>query len=249
MLDESFALGGSILHKLDPRAKILAALPPAFLTAVLQDLKAAAVSLTFALILTALSRPPARKLAGRILTVNGFVAFLWIVLPFSTPGERLASFGPLSVTYEGLQLALLVTLKSNALFLLFLGLVATTPAPDLGRSLGMLGAPDRLCQLLIFSYRYVHVLAQEYQRLAVAIRVRGFKPGMNLHTYRTAAYLAAMLLVRGYDRAQRVRQAMVLRGFDGRFHSLAEYSLRAPDYYLLTASALALGLVAAVEWA
>ena len=59
------------------------------------------------------------------------------------------------------------------------------------------------------------VLEEEYQRLARAARIRGFRAGTDLHTYRTYAYLVGMLFVRAADRAERVRNAMLCRGFNG----------------------------------
>jgi cobalt/nickel transport system permease protein len=40
------------------------------------------------------------------------------------------------------------------------------------------------------------------------------------------------LLVRSLERAERVGQAMRCRGFDGRFHSLAEFRTRGRDVLL-----------------
>ena len=70
-----------------------------------------------------------------------------------------------------------------------------------------------------------------------AARLRGFRPRSSMHTYRTLASLLGLLLVRSYERAQRTREAMLLRGFAGRFHSVARFSVGAPDL------AFALGLL------
>ena len=84
---------------------------------------------------------------------------------------------------------------------------------------GLFGA---LCLLLLFSYRYIFVIHQEYLRLVRAARLRCFKATTNLHTYRTTGYLFGMTLIKSHHRAQRVKQAMVLRGFQGQFHTLYE---------------------------
>ena len=62
-----------------------------------------------------------------------------------------------------------------------------------------------------------------HRRLVRAVRVRGFRPGTNLHTYRTYAYIVGMLLVRSYCRADRVHRAMLCRGFRNKFHCLQEF--------------------------
>ncbi len=64
------------------------------------------------------------------------------------------------------------------------------------------------------------MIAEEYGRLATAAKLRGFVPATNWHTYRSKAALVAMVLVKSFDRSQRVYQAMVLRGFTGTFPSL-----------------------------
>ena len=50
-----------------------------------------------------------------------------------------------------------------------------------------------------------------------------------MHTYRTVASLLGLLLVRSYERSQRVREAMLLRGFSGQFHSVAVFKARPVD--------------------
>jgi len=45
-----------------------------------------------------------------------------------------------------------------------------------------------------------------------------------MHTYKTYAYLIGMIFVRAAARAQRVHQAMICRGFKGKFYSLYKFS-------------------------
>ena len=70
--------------------------------------------------------------------------------------------------------------------------MATIPAPALGRALASLRVPDKFSFLFLFTYRYLHVIAEEYGRLSTAARLRGFAPATNRHTYRTYAALVAM---------------------------------------------------------
>jgi cobalt/nickel transport system permease protein len=80
------------------------------------------------------------------------------------------------------------------------------------------------------------------------MKARGFQPTTNLHTYKTYAHLVGMLLVRSADRAERVRNAMLCRGFRGRLYSLSEFSLKTNDIVslvIMLTCILALGLL---EW-
>jgi cobalt/nickel transport system permease protein len=75
--------------------------------------------------------------------------------------------------------------------------------------------PDKIVHLISFAYRYIHVIHTEYGRQLNAMKIRGFYPKSNLHTYKTYAYLVGMLLVKSYDRAKRVQAAMLCRGLIG----------------------------------
>ncbi len=59
--------------------------------------------------------------------------------------------------------------------------------------------------------------------------IRSFKPGTNLHTYKSYAYLVGMLIVSSYERAQRIYNAMLCRGFTGKFPVIDHFSLRKSD--------------------
>jgi cobalt/nickel transport system permease protein len=122
------------------------------------------------------------------------------------------------------------------------------PVITLGQALHNLRLPDKLCHLLLFTYRYLHVFELEYLRLVQAMKIRGFQPGTNVHTYRSYANLAAMLLVRSFDRAETVYQAMLCRGFRGVFYSLKTFSWQPRDWTFAGLSFLALTLILCLEW-
>jgi cobalt/nickel transport system permease protein len=126
--------------------------------------------------------------------------------------------------------------------------VATVPVVTLGQALHQMWVPDKLAHLLLFTYRYIYVFETEYRRLVQAMKIRGFRPRTNLHTYRSYGYLAAMLLVRSFDRAERVFQAMLCRGFDGTFYSLKIFTWQRRDRLFLAASLPVLAGLVCLEW-
>jgi cobalt/nickel transport system permease protein len=69
-----------------------------------------------------------------------------------------------------------------------------------------------------------------------------------MHTYRTYAYLVGMLLVKSHDRADRVRAAMLCRGFRGRFYDLSEFNMRSSDVFILIIMLLVVTLIGIVQW-
>ncbi len=247
MLDEPFARGDSPIHRLDPRYRLAAVFFFTVAVALCRNLPAPLFGLGVGLILLALARLNVRAVLRRLFAVNVFIFFLWLVLPFSLPGTPVFSVWSLTATREGLSLALLVTLKSNAVLCVFLALAATMDAPVFGQAAGSLGAPPKLTFLFLFTYRYIHVLADEYERLRVAAKLRGFRPSTGLHTYRTVANLLGMVLVRGYDRSRRVYEAMILRGFNGSFHTLRRFAATSRDRLFLAAMLVVLAAMAVLE--
>ena len=233
MFDEEFSQGDSYLHRIDPRIKILASIMYSFGTALLQNLPAACCALLFSLLLLIYSGLPFKKVFYRLLLINSFIIFLWLFLPFSTPGDTVFSILSLTVTKQGIVKCALITIKANAIFIGIITIVVTSSVPTLGKALYDLKVPPKLTFLILISYRYLQVIYDEYVKLARTIEIRGFVPSTNLHTYKTFGYLLAMVLIKSYDRAQRVYQAMLLRGFSGKFYSLHEFVLQKKDIRFL----------------
>ncbi len=244
IIEEQFSTGHSFVHNLDPRVKIIVAILYSIVVAVSNNFSALLPALGVSLFLIVLSKLSIRKVFYRLLLVNGMIIFLWVFLPFTYKGEAWFTIGPLAGTKEGVLYASQITVKCNAILLAMIALLSTTTIFTLGHAMGQLYFPDKIIQLFLFTYRYIHVIFQEYKRLINAMRIRGFIPGTNLHTYRSYAYLVGMLLVRSYDRAERIHKAMLCRGFHGRYYTLTQFSIKIGDiiYLSLMLSAI-LGLV------
>lgn len=244
MEDTPFSSGQSLIHRTDPRIRLVLCLLLAFGMAGLTTLPGGVAALILGTGLAGSAKLPLGATVKRLLLVNGFIAFLWIMLPLSAPGETVLLLGPLQATREGIVLAGLITLKCNAILLCIMALVGTIPLTDMGQTLASLRVPDKFTLMFVLCNRYLHLIREEYGRLAAAARIRCFRPGTNRHTYRTYGYLLGMLLVGSYERGKRVHQAMRLRAFQGRFHSLHPFAMRGRDLGVALGIALpALGLL------
>lgn len=238
----------SPLNRLDPRMRMACALGLAACLSLPRGLAAAALGLALGGALLLVCRPSWRPLRQRLAAVNAFLLFLWAVTPLTVPGPPLAQWGPLAVSGDGVRLAFLVSLKANAIACVFLALVAPMSAGDAGHALRALRCPDRLVALFLFTARYAHVIAGEWRALHVAACLRGFSPRTDRHTYRTLASLLGLLLVRSHERARRAWEAMLLRGFDGKFRSVTALRLAPADMALALAALVGAALVLAVEY-
>jgi cobalt/nickel transport system permease protein len=248
MIQETFAMGTSPMHRMDPRLKIIAAILFSFQIAVSDHFATLITALFFGISMTIFARLNFLMVFKRLLIVNGFIFFLWLVLPWTFPGDSLFSIGPMDYTLQGVILSAQITLKSNAILLSLIALTGTSYLATLGYALNHLKVPDKIIYLFLITYRYIFVIEQEYQRLIRAARVRCFEPGTNLHTYRTYAYLIGMIFVRASARAERVYHAMLCRGFDGKFHALREFTFKKSDLVWTFVLGLSLIFMGYLEW-
>src|SRR5262245_41078051 len=223
----------SPLSRLDPRWKLLALTIAVLITGFLRTMPAILVALAIAVSLLVVAQLPARFLLWR------FGAFLLFLLFFLV-------FLPITEGWAGLMTAGKVGGRALAIYTFGLVLLGTAPFATTIHAAQALGIPKALTQITLMSYRYIFVLADEFARIRLALRLRGFRNQMNRHSYRTIGNVTGALLVRGADRAERIAQAMRCRGFDGHFRSLHQFQTKPKD--ILFCVVVILSMVAVVAW-
>jgi cobalt/nickel transport system permease protein len=238
-----------VIHRLDPRGKVVVAMVFSVLLAVCERWSVLFAGLGLAVMLVALARLPLWLLLKRLAAVNVFVLLVVIILPLTAPGRAAFAVGPAEVSAPGLRLAGLLALRANAIVLLITVMLSTVELVALGHALQHLKVPEKLVHLLLMTVRYVELLRHEYHRLRQAMKVRAFRPGMSLHTYRSIGYLVGMLLVRSFERSDRVLAAMKCRGFTGRFYMIDHFVLRRRDAVFAALAVAALAVMLWMEWA
>lgn len=204
----------AIFSPLDARGKILLAL--AYVIAVValpagywRALGALGLVLAFVLGLAGVSF---RTMLVRWLPFAAVVGFIALTI---APGLS-------ARTGESLLSTVLTILAKNSLaFLMMLTLGITTPWPELLRALRRLGMPVVLVGTLMFMERFVHVLREELGRMVIARRARSFGRRQGL-PWELLTSLVAMLLLRSFERSERVHSAMLARGWDGTLRSLED---------------------------
>ncbi|MEF3169441.1 MAG: cobalt ECF transporter T component CbiQ [Deltaproteobacteria bacterium] len=245
---EHFANGSSPLHRADPRLKIVEAAAFAVMTASISGFVPQIFAFGVAAVLVFLARLDLRELVRRLLIVNVFIFLLALILPWSVPGQVFLSLGPFHASIEGARKAASIAVKCNAIVLANMALLSTSTVFSLAHALSHLRVPAKLVQLFFFSWRYLHVLEEEFETLMRALAARGFAPRSDLLTYRTYANLIGILFLRGFDRGERVHQAMLCRGFEGRYWLLTHFRYSSTDFVLAASIGAALVAVAVCEW-
>jgi len=204
-------------------------------------LETVALALVLAVVATSCCRLSPREILRRLAPVNLFACMVLVVLPWSTAGAASSPDAATLLGSRGLYLGVQVAVKANAMVLWIIVLLGTLDFTTLGHALRHLRVPGKLVHLLLFTVRYVDVLHAEYLRLRMAMKLRGFRPRVSWHTYRSLGYLIGMLLVRSLDRSERILAAMKCRGFRGQFHLLDHFAFSMRDVWFVLVLSIVLG--------
>ena len=236
----------SLVQRVDARVRIVLGVAFALAAVSLSSPPLLSLALVVAVVLAALARLPAGPTLRRMLGLDAFMVPILLLLPFTVPGEPVAAWGSYAISIDGIEQAARIVLTANAVVLALLALVGTIEPAMLGHALLSLGVPDKLARMLLLTVRYVAVLRTEYERLRTAMRARAFRAASSRHTWTTFGYLFGMLLVRSFERSERIVDAMKCRGFAGRYFVAEADPLRRIDWgFAAAVSSLLLVLGAA----
>ena len=92
-------------------------------------------------------------------------------------------------------------------------LTATTPVPALLHGLAQMRVPTIFLATIAFMDRYLHVFREELQRMRRARECRAFGPNV-FAAFRDLGWFLAILVLRAYERSERVYAAMSARCWD-----------------------------------
>ena len=242
----------SFIHRLDARTKLITTLLFILAVALTPPGGWTAFVLYFALIsaLVLLSRVPVLYVLKRSLVIVPFVALVAVSLPFFKGGEAIGSYNiwmwEVSVSYDGLQLFATILTRAWLSILSLILLTSATRVSDLLTALEQLRMPRVMVMILSFMYRYIFVLVDEAMMMKQARDSRSFG-GKRLWQLRTVGNMIGTLFIRSYERGERVYEAMVARGFDGRANTLHRSTFRLADAYFAASFGLVLVLAGMIN--
>ena len=150
-------------------------------------------------------------------------ALLWGLarLPLRLGARRLLQLAPflgviaLSALFrkDGMHLFLILTAKAALAVLLTLILISTTRFVRILEALRQLHVPALLVDLLSFMYRYTFVLEDQFLRARRAAEARSSRPVPWRIRLQVFSHILGAVLIRTYERAERVYLAMCARGY------------------------------------
>lgn len=244
-LDEH-AQADSPLHRWEPRCKLVGLMSLIFAFSYVQDLRLLPVMLAVTAVLFAFSGLPLSFLSRRLRAPGAFLMIAALILPFYSGSTVLWRIGPLALRQEGCLQAVSLVARFVSILTTGLLLFGTGPFLTSVKAMRALGLPSLLADMTLFSYRYIYVIGDDLQTMETAMGLRGFRlrrPSGRALT--TLASLAGSILVRSYERSERVHKAMVLRGYGQASRPRWESAISAYDVIALVAVLiLAAGFVA-----
>ncbi|MFF5171659.1 energy-coupling factor transporter transmembrane component T family protein [Micromonospora sp. NPDC000089] len=216
---ESVATPGAPLARRNPVAKLAAAMVFAVVLAATLDPVAPAIAVAVELAVLPLFGIRYRVLARRalpLLVAGAGILVTLVLFAADRSGRVLLDAGPLLVTSGVLVTALGLVLRTFAVALPGVIVVATTDPTDLADALIQNAkAPARFAIGALAAFRLVPLLGQEWQMITMARRARGVDAGRNpVARLRLFASTAFALLVGAIRRGTRLAVAMDARGFD-----------------------------------
>lgn len=237
---EELACGDTSIHRLHPLSKLVVTLLYVGTVISVGRLDFVTLSLFFfyPAVLIALAGIPLRAVIHRVMLALPFVLLMGLSNVLLEPVAYFTLWG-LDIS-RGLVSLIVLMEKALLAVSAVLILMATTPLARLLSGLRSLGVPKVLLMVLLLSVRYLSLLAGEADRMGRAYHLRSVKAkGIRM---RDMGSFAGQLLLRSFDRAERVYQAMKLRGFDGNFRAGDAPPMKAADVgYAALACALILG--------
>ena len=207
----------SQLHELSPQLKILATLLIVVSIAFSKIINPFQIisHAVIVFLIIGLSNIPVKTYLKRLTLDIPFILFA-LFLPFLSSGNNDMVFTLFSfeVYRTGLLEMFAILFKATAGLSMGIVLTATTTNIELIYGLQKLKLPLIIIAIMSFSIRYIDVFIDEFKRVKISMQSRGYIE-KGIKTLLPIAYASGAMLIRGYERGERVYLSMISRGFTG----------------------------------
>lgn len=237
----------SVLHRLDPRVKLVGTLLYVISLFLFQSFTGYIVASVFLIAMIVLSRVPVTFMLKGLKAVFILLIFTALLNVLLTPGRELVSFWKITITIEGLRFAAFMILR---IVFLIIGssvmTLTTTPSnltDGLEKGLGwmkILRVPvHEIAMMMSIALTFIPVLLEETDKIIKAQQARGadFDSGNLIQRIRALVPILVPLFVSAFRRANDLAIAMearCYRGGEGRTKMRPlKYSLRDGIAYLV----------------
>ena len=239
----------SVIHRLDPRVKLLGTLLYIISLFVFHKTANYILAAFFLLFLIRISKVPFRYMTKGLKSIFILMLITVVFNLFLTPGTAILRIWKITITQEGLDLA--VSMAVRLIFLVIgssLMTLTTTPnslTDGLEKGLGFLKKVHvpvhEIAMMMSIALRFIPILMEETDKIMKAQEARGadFESGNILQKAKNLIPLLVPLFISAFRRANDLAMAMEARGYHGgegrtRLHPL-QYEKRDAIAYLVFA--------------
>lgn len=220
--------GRSIIHKADPRTKIVLMILILVFIFVSKNAVSLLFSALFILAILAISRVPFKNFLKNIKAILPVIIFTAVINVFyGDEGKTLVSFWKLSITSGGVYRA--VFMASRIVLLIFVSsvLTYTTTPNDLTdaierllsplKFIGLKNAVHTLAMMMTIALRFIPTLIEETEKIMNAQKARGADLENGSLSERVKALIPILipLLISSVRRAYELAEAMECRCYNG----------------------------------
>lgn len=192
----------SWLESLDARAKVVGVFAFIIVTALVTSPVVVAAALSAAIVFAIGSRVPLARIS------RGYLAALPLLL--------LASVSMFLI--RGAEMGMVMLARTSACVLPLIVLAGGADTYDLFAGLRRLGLPAVMANLLMLTHKYILLLSDEFSRMTVARKARGFSGGRSLldrYGLKVISFTAGMVLVRASWKAERAYDGLRSKAYSG----------------------------------
>ena len=220
-----FFPGSSIVHRLDPRCKLLLTIIYIAALFTAESYVSYAVMLIITGVCIALSRIPLKVILRGLKPLWIIIALTAVLNIFFTPGRELVSFWKITITYEGLIRAVFMVLRITMLIAGTFLLTYTTSPIALTDAMEILFGPlkklkvpvHEMSMMMSMALRFIPTLIEETDKIMSAQKARGadFDSGNLIQRAKAMIPILVPLFISAFRRADELATAMECRLYRG----------------------------------
>ncbi|MFJ7640738.1 cobalt ECF transporter T component CbiQ [Peribacillus sp. NPDC097264] len=216
----------SVVHKMDPRAKLLLVFLFVCVIFLANNVVSYALLAAFTVLLIALSKIPLRYLYNGLKPILFLIIFTFLLhIFFTKEGELLYEFGWIEIYEGGLIQGLFISVRFTLLILVTSLLTLTTTPISITDGMEELLGPlkkwkmpvHELALMMSIALRFIPTLMEETDKIMKAQTARGvdFSSGPIKDRVKSIVPLLVPLFVSSFKRAEELATAMESRGYRG----------------------------------
>lgn len=254
---DRYQAGNSLVHRLDPRVKVLVTILFILSNVLLPDGAWPGFAAAWGAVLLA---GFLAQLRPGYLFKRSFIALPFalaaVTMLFTVPGTAVTTFPffshTVTISDAGLIRFASIVIRSWLSVQGAIWLTTTTQFPDLIHALRHLRVPGLLTAIISFMYRYLFVLADEAGRLLRAREARSAAPisgkggGRLVWRAKVAGGMVGQLFLRSFERSERVYNAMLARGYRGQLLTMNPHVMVTRDWLGLGTAVSLMALIQVV---